>query len=426
MDWMAFIAIIASLILIGFFSGIEIAFISANKLSIELKRKQATYAGKTWGSFSDKPARFIGTTLIGFNLILVVYGLLWSSFMQGIWQNKIGSFEWNITNPYLHLIIETLFSTISLLFFEFIFKAFFRARNEAILSSGFIAYIIRFFYAVFSWLASFLVSIAEWMLKIIFDVKLNEKKEVFTKIDLEYFLQQSKSNSEENIDEINKELFENALSLGEVKLRECLIPRKEIEGVESRTSIEDVKNKFINTQLSKLVVYEGNIDNITGYIHQLDLFKNPLTVQEVLLPIPVVPASMSATDLMSKFSKERKSIAWVIDEFGGTAGIVTMEDLLEEIFGEIKDEYDTEEFVEKQLSNNEFIFSGRLELDYIHEHYKLNFTGIEDAETLSGYIIQNNEGIPKLKDRIIIDNYEFDILNVSDTRIETVKLKILK
>jgi putative hemolysin len=426
MDWMALIAIIASLILIGFFSGIEIAFISANKLSIELKRKQGAYAGKTWGAFADKPARFIGTTLIGFNIILVVYGLLWSSFMQGIWQNKIGDFSWDISNPYVHLIIETIFSTICLLFFEFIFKAFFRARNESILSSGFIAYVIRFFYSIFSAIASLFVNIAEWMLKIIFDVKINEKKEVFTKIDLEHFLQQSKNNSEENIDEINKELFENALSLGEVKLRECLVPRKEIEGVEYHTSIENVKDKFIHTQLSKLVVYEGNIDNITGYIHQLDLFKNPASVKEVLLPIPTVPESMSATDLMSKFTRERKSIAWVIDEFGGTAGIVTMEDLLEEIFGDIKDEFDTEEFVEKQLSGNEFIFSGRLKLDYIREHYELDFNGEEHAETLSGYIIENNEGIPKLKDRIIIGNYEFDVLNVSDTRIETVKLKVLK
>jgi putative hemolysin len=427
---MIVIAIVTSLILIGFFSGIETAFLSANKLSIELKRKQGFHAGKTWGAFSDKPARFIGTTLVGFNIALVVYGLLWSNFMQGIWQNQIGSFAWNITNPYLHLIIETAISTIFLLFFELIFKAFFKAKNDTVLSSGFISYIASFFYAAFSWIASFFVSIAEWMLKIIFNVKINKKKEVFTKIDLEYFIQHSKNNSknnnEENIDEINKELFENALSLREVKLRECLIPRKEIEGVQAHVSIEEVKNKFIHTQLSKLVVYEGNIDNITGYIHQLDLFKNPGTIKDVQLPIPAVPESMSATDLMNKFSKERKSIAWVIDEFGGTAGIVTMEDLLEEIFGDIKDEFDTEEFVEKQLADNEFIFSGRLELDYIEEQYELKFTGKESAETLSGYIVQNNEGIPKLKDRIIIDNYEFDILNVSDTRIETVKLKALK
>ena len=225
---------------------------------------------------------------------------------------------------------------------------------------------------------------------------------------------------------MNKELFENALSLSETKLRQCLIPRKEIEAINKNAGIEEVKKKFIETKLSKLVVYDENIDNIQGYIHQLDLFKNPGSIDSVLLPIPTVPESMSATDLMNKFSKERKSIAWVVDEFGGTAGIVTMEDLLEEIFGDIRDEYDTEEFVEKQLSSNEFIFSGRLELDYITEKYKLYFPEDEDAETLSGYIIQNHEEIPKQKDIIIIGNYQFNILNMSDTRIETVKLKVLK
>ncbi len=428
MDWMALIAIIASLLLIGFFSGIEIAFISANKLSIELNRKQGTHSGKIWGKYSDNPTRFIGTTLIGINIVLVIYGLLIGNMLSPIWNWIASKLSHSLSEyvKYIKLFVETVLSTLILLFAEFIFKAFFRARNNEILSSGIISYVVNFFYWLLSSIATFFVNIAEWVLKHLFDVKLNDKKEIFSKIDLEHFIQQSKSNEEEDTTEINKELFENALSLSEIKLRECLIPRKEIESVESKTSIEEVKNKFIQTQLSKLVVYENNIDTIVGYIHQLDLFKNPATVKEVLLPIPTVPESMSATDLMNKFSKERKSIAWVIDEFGGTAGIVTMEDILEEIFGDIKDEYDTEEFVEKQLANNEFIFSGRLELDYITEKYKLQFPGEEGAETLSGYIIQNNESIPKQKDRIIFGNYEFDILNVSDTRIETVKVKVLK
>jgi CBS domain containing-hemolysin-like protein len=428
MDWMALIAIIASLILIGFFSGIEIAFISANKLSIELNRKQGTHSGKIWGAYSDNPTRFIGTTLVGVNIVMVVYGLLIGGMLTPVWEWIEKQLPQSLTESvkYIKLFVETLLSTFILLFVEFMFKAFFRARNNEILGNGFISYIVSFFYWLLSSLAAFFVNTAEWMLKNLFDVKLNEKKDVFSKIDLEHFMQQSKSHEEEDSSEINKELFDNALSLSEIKLRECLIPRREIEGVDSKTPIEEVKAKFINTQLSKLVVYDGNIDSITGYIHQLDLFKNPATVKEVLLPIPTVPESMSATDLMNKFSKERKSIAWVIDEFGGTAGIVTMEDILEEIFGDIKDEYDTEEFVEKQLSANEFIFSGRLELDYITEKYKLEFPDDENAETLSGYIIQNNEAIPKQKDRIIFGNYEFDILNVSDTRIETVKVKVLK
>jgi CBS domain containing-hemolysin-like protein len=426
MDWIALFAIIISLLLIGFFSGVEMAFVSANKLSIELRKKQGTYSGKIWGEYADKPARFIGTTLVGFNIILVVYGLLWSSFMSDVWHNQIGDYRWDITNPYLHLIIETIVSTLCLLFFEFIFKAYFRAKNETILSSGFIAYITQFFFAALSGIASFFVDVAEWVLKYIFNVKLNEKKDVFTKVDLEHFVQQSKNHDEEDTSEINKELFENALSLSEKKIRECLIPRKEIDGVDITTKIETVKDRFIQTKLSKLVVYENNIDNILGYVHQLDLFKNPVDIHAILLPIPTIPESMSATDLMTKFSKERKSIAWVVDEFGGTAGIVTMEDLLEEIFGEIKDEYDTEEFVEKQLATNEFIFSGRLELDYIYEKYKLEFPDSNETETLSGFIIQNRDEIPKQKESFTVGNYQFDILNVSETRIETVKMKVLK
>lgn len=428
MDWISLIAIIASLVLIGFFAGTEIAFISANKLSLELNRKQGTHSGKVWGYFSDRPARFIGTTLVGINIVFVVYGLLVVDMLFPIWhwiELKLPA-SLSESVKYIKLFVETILSTLIVLFVEFTFKAFFRAKNSSVLSSDSLSYIVQFFYWLFSSLASYFVDIAEWILKYIFNVKINTKKVMFSKVDLEHFMQQSAGHEEEDSSELNKELFENALSLSETKLRECLIPRKEIEGVSIGTSIEDVKAKFISTQLSKLVVYDGNIDNITGYIHQLDLFKHPGQVKDILLPIPTVPESMSATDLMNKFSKERKSIAWVIDEFGGTAGIVTMEDLLEEIFGDIKDEYDTEEFIEKKLAVNEFIFSGRVELDYITDKYDLQFPNDEETETLSGYIIKNYEQIPKLKDHIIIGNYEIDILNVSDTRIEMVKLKVIK
>ena len=203
------------------------------------------------------------------------------------------------------------------------------------------------------------------------------------------------------------------------------MPRTEIEAVDISTSIAAVRKRFEETKLSKIIVFEGNIDNIQGFIHQLDLFKKPETIQSILIPVPVVPESMSATDLINKFSRERKSIAWVVDEFGGTAGIITMEDILEEIFGEIRDEYDTEDFVEKQIADNEYIFAGRLELDYLNEKYDLDFPE-DESETLSGYIINAHETIPKPKERIIIDKYEFDVLNVSDTRIEMVKMKVLR
>ena len=429
MEWIALLAIIVSLLIIGFLVGIEISFVSANKLSIELNKKQGTQSGKTWGRFAEEPQKFLGTVLIAVNIVLVIYGMLVGGMLEPIWIWLAGYIPASAKDylEFIKLFVETLLGTSIILFVEVVSKAFFRARNNSIMNSGIISYIARSFYWLLSSLSSFFVKVAEWFLRYVFNVKLNAKKPIFSKMDLEHFIQQSKNHIEEDSSDMNKELFENALSLSDLKLRECLIPRKEIVAIESNTPIENVKIKFIETQLSKLVVYENNIDTIVGYIHQLDMFRHPSTVIEMLHPIPAVPESMNATDLINKLSKERKTIAWVIDEFGGTAGIVTMEDLLEEIFGEIKDEYDTaEEFVEKQIAGNEFIFSGRLELDYISEKYKLTFPEDEGSETLSGYIIQNNESIPKQKDKIFAGNFEFDIISVSDTRIETVKVKVLK
>jgi hypothetical protein len=328
---------------------------------------------------------------------------------------------------YIRLFVETILSTTIILFVRFMSKAFFKSKSALIINSTFISYFANFFYWLFSSISSFFVSISEWILKYIFNVKINTKRETFNRIDIEHYINQNKKLEIEESSEVNKELFEKALNLGDIKIRTCLIPRKEIEAIESNSSIESIRNKFIETKLSKIVIFENNIDNIVGYVHHLDLFKNPQSLKEIIHPIPTVPETMSATDLMNKFSKERKSIAWVIDEFGGTAGIVTMEDLLEEIFGEIEDEYDVQEvFVEKQLAEDEYIFSGRLELDYIQHKYEINFPESEGIETLSGYVINHYETIPKLKDRIIIGNFEFDILNVGDTRIETVKIKVLK
>jgi putative hemolysin len=255
-------------------------------------------------------------------------------------------------------------------------------------------------------------------------VRVNDTKEIFAGSILETLFQHNTDGDAES-QELDTVLFDNALNLHNTKVRQCLVPRKEIVGIDIRCPMEEVTEKFIDTKLSKLIVYEKDIDNILGYVHQLDMFKKPEHLQAILLPIPAVPESMSATDLISRFNKERKSIAWVVDEFGGTAGIVTMEDVLEEIFGEIHDEYDSEEFVEKRLAEDEYIFSGRLELDYLTKKYSFEFPGNE-SETLSGYIINHHETIPAQKERIIIDDYEFDILSVSDTRIEMVKMKVLK
>lgn len=411
--------IIITLILIGFFSGVEIAFVSTNKLNIELKRKQGSYAGKVLSKFMENPATFIGTSLVGINICLVVYGLLMTE-LTDVMFNAVGLPH----NEYLRLFLDTIIATIVVLFLaEFIPKAIFRSKPESILS--FLTLPIQFFYYLLYPIAQLFVLISEFILRYLFGVRINEEKTIFSRVDLEHFVKQMRTGHDiDNEDDSNSELFENALSLSKVKIRECLIPRNEIEAVSINTSVEEVKNIFIETKRSKLIVYEDNIDNVVGYLHSIDALKKPKDIKSVMHSIPMVPETMITVDLLNQFTKERKSIAWVVDEFGGTAGIVTMEDILEEIFGEIHDEYDEEEYIEKQLSSNEYIFSGRLEIDYLNEKYHFDLP-VEDAETLSGFIIENHESIPKQKERIIVGNYEFVMLHVSDTRIETVKVKSL-
>ncbi|MEO5889658.1 MAG: hemolysin family protein [Ferruginibacter sp.] len=414
-----------SIVLIGFFSGIQIAFVNVNRLTIELKKKQGKSSSILLSRLISTPTKFLGTTLIGFNICLVVYGLLVGEMLFPLWNWLITRWHMPVaTISLLKLVFETLVSaTIILIVGEFIPRAIWRSKSELLLNPV-ISKIVNFFYQLFHPLATFFVVLSAWILRYLFNVRVDETKDAFTRSDLEHFFHQNHEPGEESKD-LNTELFENALSLPNIKIRQCLIPRKEITGIELSADVETARQKFVSTQLSKLLVYEGNIDHIVGYIHQLDLFKQPPTVQSILLSIPAVPESMSATDLINKFSKERKSIAWVVDEFGGTAGIVTMEDLLEEIFGEIRDEYDTEEFEEKKIAEDEFLFSGRLELDYLNEKYNFELPA-DEAETLSGYIISGHEKIPRVKERIIIGDYEFDIMAVSDTRIEMVRMKVLK
>ncbi|HTI11207.1 MAG TPA: hemolysin family protein [Puia sp.] len=416
--------IVVAWLMIAFFAGIEVAFLKANKLAIELKKKQGLSSAVILSNFMEHPAPFMGTTLVGFNIFLVIFGLMVGETFLPLWNLLITKIH--MPGSYVNairLFVETLVASgFILLFGEFIPKALFRAKSDSMLGffAGTMDFLQRFFYPI----ASFFAGIAQWILKYVFNVRMDDRKGTFSATDLDHFMQQTRDTVEDSKD-LNKSLFEAALALPKVKVRECLVPRKEIEGVDLNTPIEEVRKKFVATRLSKLIVFDGNLDHVSGYIHQLDLFKKPPLIKSILLSIPAVPESMSATDLINKFSRERKSIAWVVDEFGGTAGIVTMEDLLEEIFGEIRDEYDTEEFEEKKLSNDEFIFSGRLELDYLNEKYGLDLPE-NDSETLSGYIINQHETIPHLKDRIIIGDYEFEILNVSDTRIEMVRLKVLK
>ena len=407
-------AIVASVILIGFFSGYEIGFVSANRLSLELKKKQGSRSGKIIAGFLEAPTQFIGTCLIGLNISLVVFGILFEELLHTHIWTKFGLGEGAI------LVGNTIVSTFVILFIgELVPKAMFKARAASLINT--FAPLAQFFHILFKPLTVILVNTAQWVLSNLFQVKMVYKKEAFTKVDLAHFIQQTNSHQEQQ--ELNTDLFENALSLPDIKVRKCLVPRTEIVGVEIQTPLEEVKALFIETKLSKLIVYNDTLDNIVGYIHQLDLFKKPKDLKAIIHPILLVTESMNAADLINLFSKKRKSIAWVVDEFGGTAGIVTMEDVLEEIFGEINDEYDEQEFLEKKLSANEYIFSGRLELDYLYEKYGIDFAA-DNAETLSGYLIHKHEAIPKVREVIHLSHFDAEILLVSDTRIEKVKLTI--
>ncbi|MEN9697096.1 MAG: hypothetical protein RLZ56_517 [Bacteroidota bacterium] len=407
-------AIIASLVLIGFFSGYEIGFVSANRLSLELKKKNGNKAGLIIARFLEAPTQFIGTCLIGLNISLVVFGILFEQLLDKYLWHHYQLDEYSI------LLGNTVLSTfVILLIGELVPKAIFKARASTLITQ--FASIANLFHVLFSPLTKILVSLAQWVVRFLFQVKVVNKKEAFSKVDLAHFVQQTMEHPSQQ--DLNTDLFENALSLPEIKIRECLVPRTEIVGVELYTSVDELKALFVETKLSKLIVYEDSLDNIVGYVHQLDLFKKPTSLAAVIHPIPLVPESMSAADLINLFSKKRKSIAWVVDEFGGTAGIVTMEDVLEEIFGEIDDEYDEQEFVEKKLSDKDYIFSGRLELDYLTEKYGIDFAA-ENSETLSGYLIHHHESIPKVRTVIHLAHFDAEILSVSDTRIEKVKMKI--
>lgn len=404
--------------MIGFFSGYQIAFLTANRLGIELKKKQQKSSGIILSAFLERPSRFLGTCLVGAIISMVTYGLLFDELLKKSFWIPI-----SLHNYYLILIVDCLIGILIALFFgKFFPQVIFWIKRNTLLSA--LSPVAQFFNTILEPITDFFIYLTNWILKYLFNIQLKEKDEMFSSIDMENFIQQSNHQEEEN-PLLNKELFENALSLPNIKVRQCLVPRTEIESVEIESNIDQAREKFENTKLSKLIVYKKNIDEIQGYIHQLDLFKKPTSIKEIMLPIPAIPESMTVTELIGKFTKERKSIAWVVDEFGGTSGIVTMEDLLEEIFGEIQDEFDTEDFVEKQLSLYEFLFSGRLELDYLREKYHLEFPDT-DAETLSGYIINKYEAIPKKGNKIFINHYQFDIQDVSDRRIEMIKMKILK
>lgn len=416
------IGIILSFLAVCIFAGIEVGFVSLNRITVELRKKQKSASAQKLSAYLDEPSRFIGAMLTGLIVFLTFYGLLVDQFLEPVW-STISIYLSEELNPLL-LLIRILFdhfiAASLILICYFFFRAVFRSKADTLMF--FLTPVIGFFYKWLDPIARRLVSMAEWLLKNLLSVKIRKTRKNFSRLELEHFIQIREDQESAN-GEINKELFEAALSLPYVKIRQCLIPRKEIEAVSKEATIEELKHKFTETRLSRLVVYQGDIDHIIGYVHQIALFRNPESIEQAMLPISAVPESMSATDLMNRFIRERKSMAWVVDEFGGTAGIITMEDLLEELFGEIRDEYDTEELIEREIRNGQYEFSGRLEIDQLNEKYGFRLNSGE-SETLSGYIIQHHESIPHVKEHVIIGEYDFEVLEVTDNKIILVRMQM--
>lgn len=420
MGTLVLLGIIIAFLLAGFFAGVEVGFVSLNRLSVELRKKQKSKSAILLSGYLDEPAKFISAMIVGIIISLTIYGLLVDELLVPLWKQT----EYHLSSDfipyfqYIRILFDLIIATAAFLIYFFFCRAIFSSKSDTLMY--FLAPVLSFFYKIFYPIAEYFFQLSEWMLKNILNVRVKKNRNNFTRLELEQFIQQKDEREVEQ--DLNTELFEAALTLPYVKIRQCLVPRKEIEAISIHESIATLKQRFIATNLSKLVVYEKNIDNIVGYVHQIALFKNPTSIQSVMHPILAIPETMTATDLMNMLIKERKSMAWVVDEFGGTSGIITMEDLLEELFGEIKDEYDTEELHERELGEDEFEFSGRLEMDYLNEKYNLGWN-LNHSETLSGYIIQYNEGIPKVKQKIVIGKFEFEILEVTATRIELIRIK---
>ena len=424
---MAFeIAIIfCSLVLSAFFSGMEIAYVSANKIHVEIEKKQNDFLGKILTRLTRKPSKFIATMLVGNNIALVIYGFFMGDLLMRLMAPENFSNEFLIyLLTDLRLLTQTIISTlIILLTAEFLPKVFFQIYANFLLK--FFAVPAYLFYLLFSFISSFVIWISDFVLKRFFKTQGDEVQLAFTKVELGNYIseQMDKVESDQEIDS-EIQIFQNALDFSEVKSREVMIPRTEIVAVEITTDPRELVETFTATGLSKILVYAENIDDIIGYIHSFELFKKPPTIKSILLPVVFVPETMLVKDVLNILIKKRKSIAVVIDEYGGTSGMMTVEDIVEELFGEIEDEHDPVILIEEKLEDNRYLFAARLEVDYLNENYKLDIPIGENYETLGGYILDHTEEIPPKDGIVEIDDFTFHIKEVSNTRIELVEVVV--
>ena len=406
-----------SLFFSAFFSGIEIAFISANKLQLELDKNTGKFPSNIISYFSKNESDFITTMLVGNNIALVFYGIV----MTQILTPELSEY---FSSSLSLLLAQTFITTIIVLITaEFLPKAIFRIFPNQILKIFSLP--IWLFFVVFRPLALLMLNTANIILKYIFKKEILNDKQVFGKNDLDDFLSNVKSAEGIEDTRVEVEMLQNALDLTDKKVRECMVPRTDIIAMDMISSINDVKEKFIETKLSKLLIYKGNIDKVIGYIHSSDLFKNPKNVRSVLLPISFVPESMLAMDMLNQFIENNKGVALVVDEFGGTSGMITIEDVTEEIVGEIVDEHDVEELTNEQLSKNSFRFFGKIDIEMVNKKYNLQLPESDEYETIAGLLLHHFEEIPKKDDVIELEEYQFNIINVNETTIQEVRLELL-
>lgn len=417
---MIIIYILITILFSAFFSGMEIAFISVDKLRFEMEKKnRISYAISSY--FFKRFNNFISTMLVGNNIALVVYGILMAKLIE---ENFLGAL---IDHELLKVLIQTVISTLIILVAgEFLPKTMFKMNPNLMLRIFsvplLLCYIVLF---PVSWLAS---GISTCCLRL-FGMKINKETsdKVFGRVDLDYFIQAGIDNAEsqEALDSEVK-IFQNALDFSTIKTRDCIVPRTEVVAVDLTTSLDELKNRFVESGLSKIIVYHGNIDNVTGYIHSSEMFRNPIDWTEHIKEIAIVPEAMAAHKLMKIFMQQKKTIAVVVDEFGGMSGIVTLEDLVEEIFGDIEDEHDSSSYIYKQLNDNEYILSARLEVEKVNELFGLELTESDDYATIGGLILNQHQRFPKLNELVTIDRYQFKIIKVTTTKIELVRLKIVE
>ncbi|MDT0620034.1 hemolysin family protein [Croceitalea vernalis] len=420
----AVLIIILSLLFSAFFSGMEIAFVSANRIHIELEKKQEGFLAKVLTWLTKKPSKFIATMLIGNNIALVVYGLFMGDLLMK-WFVQFLPTDLSFINLLLtdfSLLSQTLISTmVILLTAEFLPKVLFQIYSNTLLK--FFAVPAYVFYMLFYPISWFVIKVSDFILRTFFKTEGDEVQLAFTKIELgDYITEQMESVEEEDIVDSEIQLFQNALEFSEVKAREVMVPRTEIIAVELNDTPKNLTKLFTETGLSKILVYKETIDDIIGYVHSYELFKKPRSIKSILLPVEFVPETMLVHDILNVLTKRRKSMAVVLDEYGGTSGIMTVEDIVEELFGEIEDEHDTTNLDEEQLSDNVFKFSARLEVDYLNENYKLELPEGDDFETLGGLIMSHTAEIPEQNEEIKVDNFLFHILEVSNNKIDLVRL----